>query len=228
TLTAAENLRFFARMQGLDGTAAAAAARRALALIGLEARADEPVWRFSGGMRRRLNLACGVLHEPRVLLLDEPTVGVDPQSRERIFAAVEALAQAGAAILYSTHDMEEAQRLAGRIVLLDRGHIAAAGTGAELVAAARLTPRLHLRTTRALRGDWLANVSGARALDGTGSEALVEITETAGVAGVLRAAADAGGDVLELVLHRPSLADVFFALTGHGLRDDESPAAAAR
>jgi ABC-2 type transport system ATP-binding protein len=227
TLTATENLRFFARMQGLGGTAAAEAVRRALALIGLEGRADEPVWRFSGGMRRRLNLACGVLHEPRVLLLDEPTVGVDPQSRERIFAAVEALARAGAAILYSTHDMEEAQRLAGRIVLLDRGHIAAAGTAAELVAAARLTPRLQLRTARALPGDWLANVSGARALDGTGSEALVEITDTAGVTGVLRAAADAGGDVLELVLHRPSLADVFFALTGHGLRDDESPAAAA-
>jgi len=227
TLTAAENLRFFARMQGLDGTAAAAAAGRALALIGLEARADEPVWRFSGGMRRRLNLACGVLHEPRVLLLDEPTVGVDPQSRTRIFAAVEALARAGAAVLYSTHDMEEAERLADRIVLLDRGGVAAAGTAAELVAAARLTPRLHLRTRGALRGGWLAHVTGARALDGTGSEVVVEIIDTAVVAGVLRAVAEAGGDVLELVLHRPSLADVFFALTGHGLRDDESPAAAA-
>ena len=79
-----------------------------------------------------------------------------------------------------------------------------------------------------MRGGWLAHVTGARALDGTGSEVVVEIIDTAVVAGVLRAVAEAGGDVLELVLHRPSLADVFFALTGHGLRDDESPAAAAR
>ena len=227
TLTATENLHFFARMQGLRGTTAGEAVRRALLLSGLEGRADEPVWRFSGGMRRRLNLACGVLHEPRVLLLDEPTVGVDPQSRERIFAAVGALARAGAAILYSTHDMEEAERLARRIVLLDRGQVAAAGTAAELVAAARLTPRLHLRTARLLPDHWLANVDGVRALDGVGTEAVVEVADTAVVPNVLRAAADAGGDVLELALHRPSLADVFFTLTGHALRDDESPAAAA-
>ena len=227
TLTATENLHFFARMQGLRGTTAGEAVRRALLLSGLEGRADEPVWRFSGGMRRRLNLACGVLHEPRVLLLDEPTVGVDPQSRERIFAAVGALARAGAAILYSTHDMEEAERLARRIVLLDRGQVAAAGTAAELVAAARLTPRLHLRTARLLPDHWLANVDGVRALDGVGTEAVVEVADTAVVPNVLRAAADAGGDVLELALHQPSLADVFFTLTGHALRDDESPAAAA-
>jgi len=226
-LTATENLRFFARMHGLGGGAAAAAVGRALGVIGLEGRAGEPVSTFSGGMRRRLNLACGILHEPRVLLLDEPTVGVDPQSRERIFATVVTLARAGAAVLYSTHDMEEAERLADRIVLLDRGRVAAAGTAAELVAAARLTPRLHLRTRRALRGDWLHSVHGARTVDGTGDGAVVEITDTAAVTNVLRAAADSGGGVLELALHRPSLADVFFALTGHGLRDDDTPAAAA-
>jgi len=226
TLTATENLRFFARMHGLGG-AAAAAVGRALEVIGLEGRAGEPVSTFSSGMRRRLNLACGILHEPRVLLLDEPTVGVDPQSRERIFATVVTLARAGAAVLYSTHDMEEAERLADRIVLLDRGRVAAAGTAAELVAAARLTPRLHLRTRRALRGDWLQSVHGARTVDGTGDGAVVEITDTAAVTNVLRAAADSGGGVLELALHRPSLADVFFALTGHGLRDDDTPAAAA-
>src|SRR5438132_1035495 len=153
-------------MHGLAGGAAAAAVGRALEVIGLEGRAGEPVSTFSGGMRRRLNLACGILHEPRVLLLDEPTVGVDPQSRERIFAAVDGLARSGTAILYSTHDMEEAERLARRIVLLDRGRIAAAGTAAELVASARLTPRLRLRTARALPERWLADVAGVRALDG--------------------------------------------------------------
>src|SRR5207247_10641185 len=98
---------------------------------------------------------------------------------------------------------------------------------ARPVAAARRTPRLHLRTRRALRSDWRQSVHGERPVDGTGDGAVVEITDAAIVTNVLRAAADSGGDVLELALQRPSLADVFFALTGHGLRDDDTPAAAA-
>src|SRR5205809_2672572 len=119
TLGARENLRFFACALGLGRAEAARSAAAALDLVGLSARAEEPVARLSGGMRRRLNLACGILHGPRVVLLDEPVVGVDPQSRERIFAAVEGLARSSAAVLYSTHQMEEATRLCARVVLLD-------------------------------------------------------------------------------------------------------------
>jgi len=155
TLSANENLEFFARMLGLGRAAAAAAIARVLALVELEDRAREPIAAFSVGMRRRLNLACGLLHEPRVLLLDEPTVGVDPQSRERIFEAVRGLADRGTAVLYSTHGMEEAERLCGRIVLLDGGAVMAEGTTAELVAAAHLVPRIRVATRSALPDGWL-------------------------------------------------------------------------
>src|SRR5438034_651415 len=143
----------------------------ALAGVGLAARADEPAARLSGGMRRRLNLACGILHRPSVVLLDEPVVGVDPQSRERIFEAIGALARGGAAVLYSTHQMEEAERLCDRVVLLDTGRVVAAGTPAALVAGAGLTPLLRVRTARPLPPGWLAGVAGATLADSSAPEA---------------------------------------------------------
>src|SRR5690606_9705026 len=123
TLTARENLQYFAALQGLDRRRAGDAIARVLAMVGLDARADEPTLQFSGGMSRRLNLACGILHEPRVILLDEPTVAVDPQARERIYALERQLAAGGAAILHSTHLMEEAERLCDRVVLVDAGRV---------------------------------------------------------------------------------------------------------
>jgi ABC-2 type transport system ATP-binding protein len=223
SLTATENLLFFARMQGLRGPDAGAAAAAALALVGLDGRADEPVARFSGGMARRLNVACGILHRPRAVLLDEPTVGVDPQSRERIFEAVQTLARAGAAVLYSTHYMEEAERLCGRVVLLDAGRVLAEDTPAALVARARIAPQLHLRTAGPLPAGWLASVPGA-ASSAHGVDTTVTLLDTAAVPAVLLAATRAGGEVREVALHRPNLADVFFALTGRGLRDENRPA----
>jgi len=221
TLTATENLHFFARMQGLPPNEARAAVAAALALVGLGERADEPVTRFSGGMRRRLNVACGVLHRPRVILLDEPTVGVDPQSRERLFDAVEALARDGAAILYSTHYMEEAERLCGRVVLLDAGRMVAEGTPASLIAGSGMTPRLRLHTTHALPPGWLAGIPGASLLGGEGSDASIALANVADVAAVLVRAARAGGEVRRFSLHQPNLADVFFGLTGRALRDTD-------
>ena len=225
TLGARENLRFFARALGLGGREAARSAAAALDLVGLAARADEPVARLSGGMRRRLNLACGILHRPAVLLLDEPVVGVDPQSRERIFEAIETLARAGAAVLYSTHQMEEAERLCARVVLLDAGRVVAAGTPAALVAGAGLTPVLRLRTARPLPAGWLAGIAGATLAEFSAAETTVKVAETATVPVILAAALRAGGDVLEMALVRPSLADAFFAHTGRALRDEDTPAA---
>jgi len=219
-LTASENLRFFARMLGLRGATARDAVRRALDTVGLAERADEPVAHFSGGMRRRLNLACGILHRPAVVLLDEPTVGVDPQSRERIFAAVEALARDGAAVLYSTHYMEEAERLCARVVLLDAGRVVAAGTPAELVARAAMRPRLEIRTERPLHPGWLPPLPAARVEHTLDGRVAVSVADPAVVPAVLDAAGRAGGTLLEVALHRPTLADVFFRLTGHALRDE--------
>jgi ABC-2 type transport system ATP-binding protein len=226
TLTARENLRFFARMQGLGRAAAAEATIRGLALVALEERADELVATFSGGMRRRLNLACGIVHAPRVLLLDEPTVGVDPQSRERIYEAVTALTRGGAAVLYSTHDMEEAERLCDRVVLLDGGIVVATGSPAELVSQAGMSSRIHLRTVRTLPSGWLDGVGGARVVGGAGSEALVALDEPSDVSTTLLCASRAGGEIVELTFHRPNLADVFFAMTGRALRDESGASAA--
>jgi ABC-2 type transport system ATP-binding protein len=225
TLTARENLQFFAHALGLAREEASRRVAEALNVVGVAGRADEPVTRLSGGMRRRLNLACGILHRPRVVLLDEPVVGVDPQSRERIFEAVEMLAREGAAILYSTHQMEEAERLCARIVLLDAGRVVATGTSASLVAGAGITPLVRLRTARPLPAGWLGGISGARIAEAGLAETTVAVSDAGTVPAVLAAALASGADVLEMALHRPSLADAFFALTGRGLRDEDGAAA---
>jgi linearmycin/streptolysin S transport system ATP-binding protein len=221
-LTARENLTFFGRMMELDSATVRLASARVLEIAALDGRADEPVAGFSIGMRRRLNLACGVMHRPRVLLLDEPTVGVDPQSRERIFDAVEGLAREGAAILYSTHYMEEAERLCSRVVLLDEGRIVAAGTAEALVAGLRSLPSIRLMTARPLPAQWLSNVAAARVVRYDAGELEIEVAGLADVPAVVLAAVQAGGKILDMQLHRPNLADVFFALTGRALRDEHT------
>src|SRR5262245_23299968 len=127
-LTARANLRFFGALFGLSGAALDRAIASALDLVGLADRERDAVKTFSGGMKRRLNLAAGILHDPDILLLDEPTVGVDPQSRNAIFDNLEALKRRGKALLYTTHYMEEAERLADRIVVTDHGRVIADDT----------------------------------------------------------------------------------------------------
>jgi len=127
-LSARENLRFFGALYGLSGGALKNAIKVALDFVGLGDRSHDAVKTFSGGMKRRLNLAAGILHDPDVLLLDEPTVGVDPQSRNAIFENLEQLKRAGKALLYTTHYMEEVERLADRIIVIDHGRVIADDT----------------------------------------------------------------------------------------------------
>jgi len=127
-LSAVANLRLFGALYGLAGRALEDAIGSALLLVGLTERANDRVKTFSGGMKRRLNLAAGLLHDPVILLLDEPTVGVDPQSRHAIFENLEHLKRRGKALLYTTHYMEEAERMADRIVVMDRGRVLADDT----------------------------------------------------------------------------------------------------
>ena len=127
-LTARANLRLFGSLYGLSGAALDGAIGSSLTLVGLSDRADDRVKTFSGGMKRRLNLAAGLLHDPDIVLLDEPTVGVDPQSRNAIFDNLEQLKSQGKALLYTTHYMEEAERLADRIVIMDHGRVLANDT----------------------------------------------------------------------------------------------------
>jgi len=226
-LTARENLRFFARLLGLSRRQAGDAIAQAFEIAGLADRADDVVATFSAGMQRRLNLACALLHTPRVLLLDEATVGVDPQSRERIFAAVRAQAAAGTAVLYSTHYMEEAERLCARVILIDHGRTVAAGAPATLVRQTARGPRLTVVTRQALPPGWLEGIGGARPLpadqlrDGAarGDATHIAIDDPAIATQVLARAAAAGGEVTEFHLHQPTLLDVFMELTGSALRD---------
>ncbi len=132
-LTARENLEAFGRLHGVSASRPRERVDWALDWTGLVDRSREPVKTFSGGMKRRLNIACGVLHEPRIVLLDEPTVGVDPQSRERIYEMLESLRAAGASLLLTTHHLEEAEDRCDRVTILDHGRVIASGTVAELV-----------------------------------------------------------------------------------------------
>ena len=226
TLTGRENAVFFARLGGARAAAARRAADTALEQVGLAARADEPTAAYSGGMQRRLSLACGLLGSPPVLLLDEPTVGVDPQSFESIVAAIRAHAAQGAALLYSTHHMEEAETLCDRVVLVDSGRVVATGPPSKLIGEAVPGLLIDVMTDEALPAAWLDGLAGARACappedsSGTlrGRAARVELADVELAPRVLeRAARD--HTLLDFRVHRPSLHDAFLALTGHAPRD---------
>jgi ABC-2 type transport system ATP-binding protein len=151
-LSARDNLQFFGALYGLSGADLTRALTSALELVGLADRAKDRVKVFSGGMKRRLNLAAGLLHDPDILLLDEPTVGVDPQSRNAIFDNLEHLKRQGKALLYTTHYMEEAQRLADRIVIIDNGRVIANDTVAGLTRGGDTLETVFLTLTgRSLR-----------------------------------------------------------------------------
>ncbi len=137
-LSARENLAFFGSLNGLSGDRLREAASDALKLAGLTDRANDRVKDYSGGMKRRLNLAIGVIHRPRLLLLDEPTVGVDAQSRNQIFEALFELRRAGGTLLYTTHYMEEAERLCDRLAIMNEGRVIAQGTLTDVAAVASL------------------------------------------------------------------------------------------
>jgi ABC-2 type transport system ATP-binding protein len=227
-MTARENVIFFGRLLGMRTALAREACLEVLENVGLMEHIDEPAATFSGGMRRRLSLACGLLGSPPVLLLDEPTVGVDPQSRDRILAALRAYAEAGSALLYSTHLLGEAEQLCDRVVLIDHGRVIAAGTPATLIR--NVVPRISIDvvTERPLPACWLDGLDGVSELPERRAAALgetdrcharVSADNVEAAPEVLRRAVALGGTVIDFYVHRPSLEDAFLALTGRAFRD---------
>jgi ABC-2 type transport system ATP-binding protein len=221
-LSGRENVRFFARLYGLSRVEAARRGDEALELVGLFDRARDRVDTYSGGMQRRLNIALGLLHRPRLLVLDEPTVGVDPQSRNAILQSVADLGTGGLAVLYTTHYMEEAERLCNRIGILDAGELKAEGTRRELVALVGERDRVRLAGTGELTAaaETLRDLPGVERADvGDGAVELVVADARRVLPHLLERAAAAGARVDAVEVREPNLETVFLHLTGRALRD---------
>jgi ABC-2 type transport system ATP-binding protein len=193
-----------------------------LEVIGLTERADDRAREFSGGMKRRLNIGIGLLHKPKLLILDEPTVGVDPQSRNAILESVEQLSGEGMAVLYTTHYMEEAERLCDRVGIIDQGEIKAEGTRRELVQMVGQLDRIRISTS----GHNDDSVSYMRRMAGVSDVSVGDGTIEVLVADAGRILADAlaaltgsGVTVSSVAIDEPDLEAVFLHLTGKALRD---------
>ncbi len=221
-LTARENLQFFGRLQRLGGRELDRRVDEILALTDLADRAKDRVDSFSGGMKRRLNIGIGLLHKPALLVLDEPTVGVDPQSRNAILSSVADLGREGMAVLYTTHYMEEAERLCDRIGIIDEGRIRAEGTRRELVALVGQKDRVELVASGAVGPATIALealdfVEGATRGDGT-IELVVDEARNH-LPSILETAASQGAIIKSVEVVEPDLEAVFLHLTGKALRD---------
>jgi len=222
-LTGEENIAFFGRLQGLTGKKRAERVRWSLDFVGLNDRRGDRMKTYSGGMKRRLNLAVAVVHDPPLLLLDEPTVGVDPQSRQRLFEMVEAERDTGACVLYTTHYMEEAERLCDSLAIIDHGKIIANGTVSELKA------QLGARDILQLNGEFPGELGATVAGRGIGDlevisedEGVLTVTMTAAsqhLPTIFEAVTAAGGTVKETSLRSPNLETLFLLLTGKELRE---------
>jgi ABC-2 type transport system ATP-binding protein len=221
-LTAEENLAFFGRLYGMTGEDLSRRVSEVLDVIGLTERKDDLTKEYSGGMQRRLNIGIGLLHQPRLLILDEPTVGVDPQSRNAILESVEELSRAGMAVLYTTHYMEEAERLCDRVAIIDEGVIQAEGTRRELVSMVGEKDRVAISAT----GNLAQAADAVRRIDGvteaSASDNHIEIL-AGNVSGLLpellAGVTSSGASITGVEIREPNLEAVFLHLTGKALRD---------
>jgi ABC-2 type transport system ATP-binding protein len=224
SLTARENLFFWGRMYGMSGSGLRQRVDQVLDQIGLPERANQKVETYSGGMKRRVNIGVGLLHEPRLVFMDEPTVGIDPQSRRNILDTVKDLNKQGMTVLYTTHYMEEAQELSDRIGIIDHGKMIALGTHKELTAMVGQRDLLRLHLADEIFGMELASrleelpcVYGATPAD---SQIVVAVTEAAeALAPVIGVVTGHGIHVRSVDIQEPNLEAVFLHLTGRALRN---------
>jgi ABC-2 type transport system ATP-binding protein len=221
-LTARENLRFFGRLYAMSREMLSNRIEQVLEVIGLEDRGDDLAREFSGGMKRRLNIGIGLLHGPTLLILDEPTVGVDPQSRNAILESVEHLSDEGMAVLYTTHYMEEAERLCDRVAIIDRGQIKAEGTRRELVTMVGQRDRVRI----AAGGDVAAAADMLRGIESVEDVSvtdrgidLIASDASESLSTMLSMASAAGAAITSVDVTEPNLEAVFLHLTGKALRD---------
>jgi ABC-2 type transport system ATP-binding protein len=222
-LTAAENLRFFGGLYGLSGNRLARRVEETLAFVGLAENANRIARKFSGGMRRRLNIACALVHEPELLVMDEPTVGIDPQSRTHILESVRRLGAGGTTVLYTSHYMEEVQAVADRIVIMDRGRVIAVGTLEELIGRIQHEETVRIAVVsqeRDLTEEFLA-VQGVKSVRRERGEYIIVSGAGSGNLNRVLVTAQQAGGVTGVSAEKPTLEDVFLTLTGRTLRDGQ-------
>jgi ABC-2 type transport system ATP-binding protein len=222
-MSARENLQFFGGLYGLRGQELKGRIAETLEFVGLTDNADKRVKKYSGGMKRRLNVACALTHHPELLIMDEPTVGIDPQSRNHILEQVRALRAKGTTIVYTSHYMEEVEAIASRVLIMDQGHIIAGGTVAELVERIqyeeRVTVEVGSPTSEVVEA--LGRLAGVKQVTRQGSTLLVVSQTGSQNLDRIISCAQAAGGVRSIRADKPTLEDVFLTLTGKSLRDGE-------
>ena len=220
TLSTRDNLAYFGALYGLRGRALAKRVDWALDMVRLTERADDRVEKLSGGMKRRANIAAGLLHEPKILFLDEPTVGIDPQSRNFIFDGVEALKRAGMTIIYTTHYMEEAERLCDRLAIIDHGVVIALDDPRAMIAAHGGTIVVDVNGDASSAGAAIRLIEGVTNVASTGGRLTVSASAPARVLShVVEKIGAAGLEVRAVEIINENLESVFLDLTGRRLRE---------
>ncbi|MFC4596849.1 ABC transporter ATP-binding protein [Cohnella hongkongensis] len=224
-LSARENLSFFAGVYGLKGETRKKRVAEALEFVGLTDHADKKPGKFSGGMKRRLNMACALTHRPEFLIMDEPTVGIDPQSRNHILEAVRKLRDQGTTVLYTSHYMEEVQAIASRVVIMDQGQIIKEGTVQELIRTIQHEEKVKFEVAdpAGIPVEELEKIAGVHKVVVGGSQVTVVSAAGSGNLDRILTLVKEHAAVLSIQADKPNLEDVFLTLTGKQLRDTEKP-----
>lgn len=221
-MTAYENVSFFAGLYGLRGTELKERTEEALTFVGLGDKAKSFPKNFSGGMKRRLNIACAIAHKPKLIIMDEPTVGIDPQSRNYILTSVRKLNESGCTIIYTSHYMEEVEEICSRIAIVDHGKIIAEGTKEQLKSTVTDVKdiRIELKSSQGGESEGLKTIPGVR--NALQDEQVIRIQSDAAVDNlnrILKQLMDNGKEIRAVEEQEPNLETVFLTLTGRNLRD---------
>ncbi|MCL2547298.1 MAG: ABC transporter ATP-binding protein [Oscillospiraceae bacterium] len=221
-LSAIENLRYFGGLYGLRGAELDTNVKEMLEFVGLTERAKKRPGTFSGGMQRRLNIACALVHKPKLVIMDEPTVGIDPQSRNHILESVKKIAQNGTTVVYTSHYMEEVQAICNRIAIMDAGRVIAEGSIDELMNRIQYEDRvrLHAATPSDSLTEELRAISGVKSVTVNDGHYLIISGAGSGNINRIMTVAQRHTSILSVSEDKPSLEDVFLTLTGKRLRDE--------